>query len=247
MNSIDLMNNLYESQPDRPQFWMDAIANRRWPRYLMAIEREAIDDAVSALRYCWAHCTALDIGCGSGKWTRHLDGLGWTVTATETDRAALQICQRRVPRAMCLAVAPTDTDLPPCVSDCGLVTCIEVPPIIDAPWFPAELNRVLRPGGLFVGAHFNIASWRGIIGRIAYWLRGGKGYRFYSQSYGAWRQSMREAGFEVVSETGFCWFPFSRESDSPLVPTCAWLERVLGLRRLTRIAPWNCVTLRKSL
>lgn len=226
--------------PDR---WA-LIAKRRWNRYLGDVEREAILDACKSSGRSMIHALpysyALDVGCGTGRWADLLATLGWELICIDTDSAALAVCQSRVPSALCLLAYRDDTTLPNSAINVNLVMVVEVPWIMSAPWLPAELNRVLRPSGIFVGVHLNRCSWRGWLGRLI-----GNG-EFYRQSYAAWRASMVKAGFTVVSERGFAWAPLSRSSDSRLVPLCARLERWLGLGRLCRFSPWVVVTIKKG-
>lgn len=42
----------------------------------------------------------------------------------------------------------------------------------------------------------------------------------------------------MLKEEGICWFPFGRDSDSPLVPLATRTEAALRLRRLSALSPW---------
>jgi len=54
------------------------------------------------------------------------------------------------------------------------------------------------------------------------------------------------AGFEVEDAAGINWLPFSRTSDSPLVPALAKLEKALRLDRLAGISLWVIVRFRAA-
>jgi len=56
--------------------------------------------------------------------------------------------------------------------------------------------------------------------------------------YPSWRSKFCRQGFKMIYEEGICWFPFKRESNSPLVPMFTQIERYLGLRRLPSVSPW---------
>ena len=53
------------------------------------------------------------------------------------------------------------------------------------------------------------------------------------------------AGFEVLHEEGYCWSPFARTSNSPLVPVFVQAERMLGLHRWIALSPWIAFVARK--
>ena len=62
--------------------------------------------------------------------------------------------------------------------------------------------------------------------------------RFRPRGYSRWRKAMIRRGFRFVREEGICWFPFGRQSNSPLVPPAVATERLLDLWRLTAVSPW---------
>jgi hypothetical protein len=68
----------------------------------------------------------------------------------------------------------------------------------------------------------------------------------YKVPYGKWKDRLSTIGFEIVHEEGMCWLPFSRESNSLLIPPLTQLERYVGLRRFTKFSPWIAVVARKN-
>jgi hypothetical protein len=153
----------------------------------------------------------------------------------------LQECQSRIPNAECLLVPSTGTRLPVPDSSKQLLLCIEVAPVINSTWFADEVNRVLVAGGLIMGVNWNAQSFRGWLARY----RSRKDNRYYVNAYAAWRQRLSDLGFHFLREEGCCWGPFSRESNSWLIPLAVWLEKVSGLRRLIRFSPWVVFVARK--
>ena len=107
-----------------------------------------------------------------------------------------------------------------------------------------EIDRVLAPGGLFVGVFGNLLSWRGLLAQLS--LKGPRHRTYYPKSYSVWRRGMQARGFEYLYEEGYGWAPFSRASDSPLIPLSAQLEQHLGLRRWTTLSPWVIFIAQKS-
>ena len=77
--------------------------------YLSELEYNAID---LAARLAKGHENALDVGCDGGRWAKLLEDQDWDVSCTEIDAGSLEICRRRLKRASCIKVEPTDTTLP---------------------------------------------------------------------------------------------------------------------------------------
>ena len=69
---------------------------------------------------------------------------------------------------------------------------------------------------------------------------------YYRRSLRELVSRARQAGFEVEDAAGFNGLPFSRTSDSPLVPALAKLEKALRLDRLVGISPWVIVRFRAA-
>jgi SAM-dependent methyltransferase len=167
-----------------------------------------------------------------------LTELGWSITCTDIDGEMVALCGARLPAARCLVADPDATSLPFADRCLALVLCIEVQPVVQSEWFPGEVARVLRPGGELVGVTWNRWSARGLVSDMASRLRGRGPHPFYGQSYRACRRRFETAGLELIEERGLCWFPFSRASNSPLVPVAVAIEEWLQLPRLTSLSPW---------
>lgn len=224
--------------------WDHVAETTTWGRYITDIEKRAVLRAESLAGPPGA---ALDIGCGGGRWTKLLVDRGWNVTATEVNQQALAICRRNVPAARSLLAQADDRTLPLATGAARLVLCIEVIPVIESAWFPAESHRVLAAGGVLAGVYFNSRSWRAIAWRLKQrLLLGRRGNEFYRETYSSWRERMRRTGFELIHEESFCWGPFRRDSNSPLVPACARVERTLGLHHVVSWSPWVVFLARKK-
>jgi len=231
---------------ESPTFWEHIAVTRRWGRYVSEIERHAIEYAQGLVS---APTRALEVGCEGGRWSRMLADKGWQVVCTDVNRDSLRKCQARIPEARCVLVQPTDTTLPCDTGAVGLLLCIEVFPVIEGAWFPAEASRVLSDNGVLVGVFINKRSLRGafVHSRAALQRQEAEEneHRLYTRSYGEWKQRLPQYSFEVVYEQGFCWFPFPRKSDSPLIPLCTRIESTLGLQKMTSVSPWIVFVARK--
>jgi 2-polyprenyl-3-methyl-5-hydroxy-6-metoxy-1,4-benzoquinol methylase len=216
----------------------------RWGRYTTEVAGRVI---AIACEMAGGPGAALEVGCEGGRWSRLLADRGWTMTCTDCDTDALSICQQRIPRATCISVSPDAITLPCDSGSIRLLLCLEVFPVMDSTWFAREASRVLDDQGVLVGITLNRTSLRGMFVRAKKHLVGESGfYPFYTVSYATWRRRIREAGFEIAHERGYCWFPFSRESNSVFVRFFVSLERLLGLDRVPSLSPWVAFVARKS-
>jgi SAM-dependent methyltransferase len=223
--------------------YLDRLAQTRWGKYLIGVEGSVIDRYRSIAE---GPAEAVDIGCGNGRWSRQLSDLGWKVTCIDVDEQALESCRSRVPCAKCILVSSSSRTIPVDSNVASFAVCIEVAPVIEADWFLPELQRVCRPGAVFVGLHVNRRSWRGCAVRLKYFLtRGHDSEVYYLTAYPEWKKRLVAAGFELIHEEGFCWAPFQRDSNSVFVPLFIRLERLLRLHQRVDFSPWVVFAARK--
>jgi SAM-dependent methyltransferase len=188
---------------------------------------------------------ALDIGCEGGRWSALLADLGWSLICTDINEQSLALCQRRLPEARCLLVHPTDETLPARDLSLGLVLCLEVPPVLHAPWFLREVSQVLEPGGLVVGTYWNRRSYRALVAAMLSRVLGRQlwkyetcGQEMINPSYATFRPRLLAQGFRLVVEEGLGWPPLPRQSNTRLIRPFARLERLLGLNHLVSLSPY---------
>jgi SAM-dependent methyltransferase len=232
--------------PDSPDWGEDTywenIAKSRWGSYVTEVERRVILKANDLAK---GPTTALEVGCEGGRWSKLLVDLGWEVVCTDVNPDTLAICQRRIPAAKCILVDANNTTLPCETESLGLLLCIEVINVFRGDWFITEAFRVLRHGGLVVGVFENKLSFRGYVRHLISSVRGE--FDYYKVAYPSWRNKFCKQGFKMIYEEGICWFPFSRDGNSLLVPVCTKIERYLGLRRLPSLSPWIVFLAQKEL
>jgi SAM-dependent methyltransferase len=88
---------------------------------------------------------ALDLGCGDGRLTAHLDAA--ELTAADVSPVALGRARARLPEAQLVELEP-DAPLPLADAAFDLVLCAEtIEHVRDVQLFLSEIRRVLRPGG----------------------------------------------------------------------------------------------------
>lgn len=222
-------------QTTEKTFW-ERAAQTRWGRYLTSFETNAL---ARARQLAGKAGVAIEIGCEGGRWAMELHDAGWRMICTDVNPAAIDICAKRIPEAECILVKPTDTKLPAETASIDLTITLEVWPVVMSPWYPLEAARVTKPGGLLLTAYNNPLSLRGSLYRIVQRFDkerqrvngyGGPPYHVY-------RRRLEDAGFEILEETALGWFPFTRMSNSPLIPPCLAIENALRLRRYPRFGP----------
>ena len=222
-------------------FWEKA-ASSRWGSYLTEVEKAVI---LKAHHLSERPATALEIGCEGGRWSMLLAKADWKVICTDVDSETLKLCQKRIPEATCIQVAPDESRIPCDSASIKLLLCMEVDPVIPgSDWFVSEAMRVLQPGGLLVGNCLNRLSLRGLF--VHHLVSSENGYDPYKFTYIEWRAKMRAAGFSFIYEEGFGWFPFRRQSNSRLIPAVTRLERLLGLRKIASFSPNIVFIVRKK-
>lgn len=216
----------------------DKQADLRWGRYISKIEVDAINRGVQLVDPNCTQPAALDIGCEAGRWTELLIDNDFDVTATEICPDKVAACQLRNPKAKCVCVSTEDAFLPIEDNSVDIVICIEVE-VAETDWFVPEVKRVLRDSGVVVFTLNNRQSYRGRLSLFKSWIKGDE--YFYHTSFSEVRDMLTKHNFEISWAHGFCWLPFGRLSDSPLIPPLTFLESLFQFRRVTKFSPWVAV------
>jgi len=211
----------------------EKIARTRWGSYLSHVEMRGI---LKAHDLSSGPATALDVGCDGGRWAKLLADRGWRMICLDINEEALSLCKMRMPESDCILVKAEDTSLPCESNSVSLLLCMEVPYVLSSSRFIDEARRVLKSGKLMVGVFNNLLSWRGLLLHAKSSLTGS--YDYYRYCYPAWKDELRKKGLDIIYEEGFAWFPFTRSSNSALIPFFTGLERTLRLHRLPSVSPW---------
>lgn len=225
-------------------FW-ESAAETTWGRYLTEAERRIL---LRALDLAPRDGDAMEVGCEGGRWSRYLVERRGSAICTDIDPKVLKLCGERLPQARCVLSRPGCERLPAGDGELALLLVYEVVQVTDASWFPTEAARVLRPGGILAFSHYNSASLRAGTYRAAALMGRSRSKNLYYRgpSYTSLRRSMARAGFEIVQEDGIAWAPFTRKSNSRLIPAAVRIERACGLRRLPSFSPWVLTIARRA-
>jgi SAM-dependent methyltransferase len=226
-----------------PGTFYEELAQTRWGQYISSAEEATLLTAASRA----GGGTAVEVGGDAGRWSQLLYSRGWSVTCIEVREDALALCQERMPSARCLLAKTDDKSWPLTDEFADLLLVYEVEAVTNSAWFLPEAKRVLKGGGILVTTFHNPATIRGAVYRVRTpFSPVRRRQRAYDgTSFRVTERRLEEHGFELLSAEGLCWAPFSRGSDSRLVPLFTSLERVTGLRRLVRFSPLALVVARK--
>lgn len=119
-----------------------------------ALERAAVDDLLDGV----PRGHLLELGCGTGHWTRYFVARGFEVVATDPSAAMLDVARGGDAAGVSFLRAAgerlpfADASLPAV----GAVTVLEF--VDDPTAVIREVGRVLRPGGWFIGGFLNAES-----------------------------------------------------------------------------------------
>jgi SAM-dependent methyltransferase len=234
---------LTDNSSTQVETYWEKVAKSKWGSYITEVERRVLLKA-NNLVVKRKTAYALEIGCEGGRWSKLLADLGWNMICTDINPHLISECQARIPTAKCILVHANDQTLLCKTNSLQLILCIEVIPVLRSDWFMIEASRVLQPEGLIVGVFENKLSFRGYVHHLVSVVTGR--FDYYKVAYPNWRKKFRKQGFNMIHEEGICWFPFSRNSNSPFIPFLTHVEGNLGLRRLPSVSPWIVFLARKE-
>jgi ubiquinone/menaquinone biosynthesis C-methylase UbiE len=227
---------------DEMTYW-EIIAKTKWGSYVYEVEKEVV---IRANTMSNRRTTLLDLGTGGGRWAQLLSNMGWTdIICIDVNPQDLNICHKRIPDALCVLTDPGARAIPAKSESVEFLLCIEVPTVINSEWFIEESFRVLRSGGLLLATLHNKFSYRTLLHRIGAFRSPSMRNSYYKLSYNKFRRNLFQTGFKVIHQKGFCWPPFSRTSDSKLVPSFIKIEKHLGLKNVPKVSPWVIVIAQK--
>ena len=222
---------MLRSMETRETFWERNTQNR-WSQYLLGIEEDIV---LRTLERFEQPGKAIEVGCDGGKWSTLLHSLGWDVTCVDIDPDALAICRQRLPDAKIVFADPEATTYEIDGDQFDFLFAIQVPPSQE-PWFAREAARLLKPGALAVFDVINAASYRAYLSLLRSMVS--RDELFYTCRFADVQKDYEAEGFEFLETIGYAWAPFSRDSNSLVIPFVTGLEKCFGLRGFSRYAPW---------
>jgi hypothetical protein len=95
------------------------------------------------------------------------------------------------------------------------------------------VNGALKQQGMFIFTEINTSSLRHHLSALLH-----RSERYNIASHSAYLSALKAAGFTIVEIEGYCWMPFTWNSNSSFVPLFARIENLLRLRKWIAQSPW---------
>ena len=222
--------------PDSARFRWDEFAETTMGRYLFRHEHTFITRFVESPR---AAGRIIDLGCGSGRLTVELRAAGFAIVGLDINPIAL--CAFRTRNRDAPLVRGDIATLPFQTASANCLIAIQCVEYLDFDEFFRECSRVLRRHGWLIFDSLNRTSYK-------YWVKRAVGVATLPSRYRSIHELTSAAvrhRFDVEKVVGYGWVPFSRNSNSALVPPAAQIEKALGLGRWYQVSPRVLVATRK--
>lgn len=206
------------------------VENRtRVGEYLSAVENEFLQSFLAGKKIK----TAIDLGCGSGRFTIPIHQRGIKIAGVDNDLLPLSLLKKKCPeiKTRCLDISkklPFNNDSFDCIL---AIQSVDYVPSLDK--LLAECKRILKKKGYLVFTLANKTSYKKILYQVA-----GKDKGNYQYSFRETRRAFKKNGFNFVRAYGYNWIPFYRDSNNRLVDIFAHLEKKLNLWQLPLFSPW---------
>ncbi len=224
-------------------YWLKSCRSR------MGVYTGRIEQALIA-KYLAAegsNLSVLDVGGGSGRNTTFVKSLGHRPTLLEFNGVPINLFREE--HADIPAVQASGLELPVADASFDAVITIEVTVCVTGEnganerFFP-DVHRVLKANGLFL---LTVSNGDSYVGNIKKRDPNLADYEtaYYHDGFNDYMRKLDDAGFVVEACIGYRWIPFTRDSDSALIPVLAGVEKALQLRRLPRFSPWVFIAARK--
>ncbi len=202
------------------------------------IERDVVAEQVRKL----GACAALEIGCGTGRFSEFLARSGCRVYALDITPAMLKQAKTLRGDLSAITWIGASADKLPLPDDsCDLVLSLKVlPHVPDLASALDDIVRVLRPAGTAILEFYNPLSLGSLTRRykvFTHWL-----------SPARVEQLLERAGLTTTGRRGVrTVIPFGGAMNIPLLaPVLGWMERILSKSSLCRLASYYIVIAKHS-
>lgn len=189
---------------------------------------------------------ALDIGCGTGKYTRLLESMGYKCFGLEYAATPLLILKERRPESLLLQANGACLPFEENIFD--VVLGMQVQDYFnDVRNFYNEIRRVLKPGGLAMVTMTNKASPKGLVYELYLRCVGrARSAHFYEHNLSYFLEAVQDCGLSILSISGYGFNILPRQCDVRwLFNAFSAMEDLLQLEKKPFICPYACVLLKK--
>jgi len=198
-------------------------------KYLSARENEFLESFLAEKKIK----TAVDLGCGSGRFTIPIHQRGIKIIGVDKDRFPLSLLKEKCPEIKTVCMDATEK-LPFKKSSFNCVFAIQFVDYVDnLAQFFKECRRILKPNGYLVFTLSNKNSYKKILYSIA-----GKDKGNYGFSFSQIKKILDRGDFMINKAYGYHWIAFYRDSNNRLIDIFANLEKKLNLRQIPLFSPW---------
>jgi ubiquinone/menaquinone biosynthesis C-methylase UbiE len=182
------------------------------------------------------NCVALEIGCGTGRFSEYLSEIGCDIYATDLTPAMLRQARSIRHSRKINWIGASAEHLPFTDGSFDLVIALKVlPHVPDLPLAIAEIKRVMKRGGIAILEFYNPLSLGSVTRR----------FRFFTQ----WHQPFQadrlltDAGLNIADRRGIrTIIPFGAVMNLPIISTIfRWIETRLSNSRLCRFSSYYIV------
>ena len=181
----------------------------------------------NALKNYPLNSKVLDVGGGSGRFSRRLINKGFIPTIIDSNEIAIKIAGENGIDAECADFFEYSP-----MKKFDVILSIEVLSYIEnKSLFFEKVHSLLEKDGIFIFTAANPKSWR-------YLLRNSlkSKFKFHEQYLQSYREQL-ENNFKIVEIKGFLWQPFSLTSNNVMISFFAKLEKLL-FSKLLKQSPW---------
>ena len=225
-------------------YWENISTNTKHGRCIDKIEKNTIEKAFNLIinKNC-----VLEIECEGGKWLDLAYNAGFsTLIGTDVNNYE-KACKIKNENIIFYQVNPDESFLPCKDNSINLIIVMQVVPVVHSEWFYKEANRVLTKDGFVVGMITNKNTIRGFLFNKS---RGKVEFRqnelSYTKSFNFWKKLIEKQNFKFFYKRGYNIGPFSRDSNSRLIPIFSFFENIFALYKLHFLSPWFIFILKKN-
>lgn len=206
------------------------VENRtRVGKYLSAMENEFLESFLAVKKVK----TAVELGCGSGRFTIPIHQRGIKIVGVDNDIFPLTLLKKKCPEIKTVCIDATKK-LPFKEGSFNCVFAIQFVDYVDnLAQFFKECRRILKPNGYLVFTLSNKNSYKKILYSFA-----GKDKGNYRFSFSEIKKILDQADFKIDQAYGYHWIMFYRDSNNRLVDISVNLEKKLNLWQIPSFSPW---------
>ena len=193
-------------------------------RYKTKIEYEFIENSLKGFSLS---SKILDIGGGSGRFSKKLKEKGFVPEIIDTNEIAIKIAQENSLEAKCVNFFEFYSE-----QKFDAILAIEVLTYIEnKSLFCDKVTSLMKTGGVFIFTAANPISWRYLFRKLLQ-----RKSKFHEQPLQSYFDQLGN-DYEIIEIVGFMWQPFTLTSNNFMIPFFAQVVK-LFFHKLLKQSPW---------